>query len=84
MGVQDKGLAPTRPTHSLSLPPSLSLSLMILTPSHSPHPPPSLASQRILFPRVAGGVGEASDFQFSLLGLGDIAIPGLLACLALR
>lgn len=28
--------------------------------------------------------GEASGFPFSLLGLGDIAIPGLLACLALR
>jgi len=39
---------------------------------------------RILFPRQPGGVGEAADFQFSLLGLGDIAIPGLLACLALR
>ena len=39
---------------------------------------------RILFPRIAGGVGEASDFGFSLLGLGDIAVPGLLACLALR
>ncbi|KAL6746720.1 signal peptide peptidase-like protein [Haematococcus lacustris] len=39
---------------------------------------------RLLFPRAPGGVGEASDFPFSLLGLGDIAIPGLLACLALR
>ncbi|KAG1653557.1 hypothetical protein FOA52_006966 [Chlamydomonas sp. UWO 241] len=39
---------------------------------------------RILFPRAPGGIGEASGFQFSLLGLGDIAIPGLLACLALR
>ena len=39
---------------------------------------------RILYPRVAGGMGEAADFPFSLLGLGDIAIPGLLACLALR
>ncbi|GAX72854.1 hypothetical protein CEUSTIGMA_g309.t1 [Chlamydomonas eustigma] len=39
---------------------------------------------RILFPRMPGGVGEAADFDFSLLGLGDIAVPGLLACLALR
>jgi minor histocompatibility antigen H13 len=39
---------------------------------------------RLLFPRVAGSVGEASSFPFSLLGLGDIAVPGLLACLALR
>lgn len=31
---------------------------------------------RLLFPRSAGGVGEAADFPFSLLGLGDIAIPG--------
>lgn len=36
---------------------------------------------RLLFPRQPGGVGEAADFQFSLLGLGDVAIPGLLACL---
>ncbi|DBA92291.1 hypothetical protein WJX79_003930 [Trebouxia sp. C0005] len=39
---------------------------------------------RLLFPRIAGGTGEASNFPFSLLGLGDIAVPGLLACLALR
>ncbi|DBB05845.1 hypothetical protein WJX82_011264 [Trebouxia sp. C0006] len=39
---------------------------------------------RLLFPRIAGGTGEASSFPFSLLGLGDIAVPGLLACLALR
>jgi minor histocompatibility antigen H13 len=39
---------------------------------------------RLLFPRFAGSVGEASTFPFSLLGLGDIAVPGLLACLALR
>lgn len=39
---------------------------------------------RLLFPRIAGGTGEASIFPFSLLGLGDIAVPGLLACLALR
>lgn len=31
---------------------------------------------RLLFPRAPGGVGEAADFPFSLLGLGDIAIPG--------
>ncbi|KAI3431818.1 hypothetical protein D9Q98_010571 [Chlorella vulgaris] len=39
---------------------------------------------RLLFPRIPGSIGEASTFPFSLLGLGDIAIPGLLACLALR
>ncbi|WIA37495.1 hypothetical protein OEZ86_014409 [Tetradesmus obliquus] len=39
---------------------------------------------RLLFPRAPGGIGEAADFPFSLLGLGDIAIPGLLAGLALR
>ena len=39
---------------------------------------------RLLFPRVAGSVTEASSFPFSLLGLGDVAVPGLLACLALR
>ncbi|MEW5299878.1 MAG: hypothetical protein WDW36_002850 [Sanguina aurantia] len=39
---------------------------------------------RLLFPRLAGGTGEAASFPFSLLGLGDIAVPGLLACLALR
>lgn len=41
---------------------------------------------RILFPKAPGasGMSEAADFPFSLLGLGDIAIPGLLACLALR
>ena len=31
---------------------------------------------RLLFPRVAGGTGEAAAFPFSLLGLGDVAIPG--------
>jgi minor histocompatibility antigen H13 len=31
---------------------------------------------RLLFPRGSGGTGEAADFPFSLLGLGDIAIPG--------
>jgi minor histocompatibility antigen H13 len=39
---------------------------------------------RLIFPRLPGSVGEASTFPFSLLGLGDIAVPGLLACLALR
>jgi minor histocompatibility antigen H13 len=31
---------------------------------------------RLLFPRGPGSVGEAADFPYSLLGLGDIAIPG--------
>jgi minor histocompatibility antigen H13 len=39
---------------------------------------------RILFPKIPGSMGEASFFPFALLGLGDIAIPGLLCCLALR
>eukprot|EP00890_Picochlorum_soloecismus_P006444 jgi/Picsp_1/6800/NSC_04139-R1_protein len=39
---------------------------------------------RLLFPKIPGSVGEAASFPFSLLGLGDIAIPGLFACLALR
>jgi len=39
---------------------------------------------RLLFPRELGGVGEASAYPYSLLGLGDVALPGLLACLALR
>ncbi len=43
---------------------------------------------RILFPRVPGGgstlEAAAARFPYSLLGLGDIAVPGLLACLALR
>eukprot|EP00879_Flechtneria_rotunda_P014952 GHRR01015622.1.p1 GENE.GHRR01015622.1~~GHRR01015622.1.p1 ORF type:complete len:310 (+),score=47.82 GHRR01015622.1:685-1614(+) len=39
---------------------------------------------RLLFPKMPGGTGEAADFPFSLLGLGDIALPGLLAGLALR
>lgn len=39
---------------------------------------------RLLFPRIPGSLGEASSFPFALLGLGDIAIPGLLCCLALR
>ncbi|PNH00622.1 Minor histocompatibility antigen H13, partial [Tetrabaena socialis] len=43
---------------------------------------------RLLFPRIPGGgstaEAAAAAFPFSLLGLGDIAVPGLLACLALR
>ncbi len=40
---------------------------------------------RLLFPKIPGSMGgEAAFFPFSLLGLGDIAIPGLLCCLALR
>lgn len=39
---------------------------------------------RLLFPRFPTSLGEATGFPFSLLGLGDVAIPGLLACLALR
>ncbi|PSC69300.1 signal peptide peptidase [Micractinium conductrix] len=39
---------------------------------------------RLLFPRIPGSIGEAAQFPYSLLGLGDVAIPGLLACLALR
>lgn len=38
---------------------------------------------RLLFPRNVG-IGEAKNFPFALLGLGDVAVPGLLACLALR
>ncbi|KAK9800209.1 hypothetical protein WJX73_009552 [Symbiochloris irregularis] len=38
---------------------------------------------RLLFPRAVGA-GEARNFPFALLGLGDIAVPGLLAGLALR
>jgi minor histocompatibility antigen H13 len=39
---------------------------------------------RLIFPKIPGSMGEASSFPFALLGLGDIAIPGLLCCLALR
>ena len=42
---------------------------------------------RLLFPRSAADLASAasaSPFPFSLLGLGDVAIPGLLACLALK
>jgi minor histocompatibility antigen H13 len=42
------------------------------------------APTRLLFPRIPGSVTDAADFPFSLLGLGDVAVPGLLACLALR
>lgn len=37
---------------------------------------------RLLFPRAPGGMGEAADFPYSLLGLGDIAIPGGLQTVA--
>lgn len=39
---------------------------------------------KLLFPRIPGSVSEAADFPFSLLGLGDIVVPGLLAGLALK
>jgi minor histocompatibility antigen H13 len=46
---------------------------------------------RLLFPRASGGpataeaaLREGASFPFSLLGLGDVAVPGLLACLSLR
>ena len=45
---------------------------------------------RLLFPRAGGAataaaaMREGAAFPFSLLGLGDVAVPGLLACLALR
>lgn len=41
------------------------------------------APTRLLFPRVSAA-GEIGAFPFSLLGLGDIVVPGLLAGLALR
>ncbi len=31
---------------------------------------------RLLFPKLPGGSGEAAGFPFSLLGLGDVAVPG--------
>lgn len=31
---------------------------------------------KLLFPRAIGGVGEAANYPFSLLGLGDVAVPG--------
>lgn len=43
------------------------------------------APTRLLYPRAGGGsTADLGDFPFSLLGLGDVAVPGLLACLALR
>ncbi|GMH33353.1 hypothetical protein BSKO_01187 [Bryopsis sp. KO-2023] len=39
---------------------------------------------KLLFPRAVGGMGEGAGYPFSLLGLGDVAVPGFLACLALR
>jgi minor histocompatibility antigen H13 len=44
------------------------------------------APTRLLFPRVLGGssASEIGAFPYSLLGLGDVVVPGLLAGLALR
>jgi minor histocompatibility antigen H13 len=42
------------------------------------------APTRLLFPRAGGTSGEAGNFPYSLLGLGDVAVPGFLAGLALR
>jgi minor histocompatibility antigen H13 len=43
------------------------------------------APTRLLYPRAAGASsGEAGNFPYSLLGLGDVAVPGLLAGLTLR
>jgi minor histocompatibility antigen H13 len=40
---------------------------------------------KLLFPRPETDFfTEAGTFPFQLLGLGDVALPGLLACLALR
>jgi len=40
---------------------------------------------KLLFPRPGTDVlTEAGFYPFQLLGLGDVALPGLLACLALR
>eukprot|EP01023_Acetabularia_acetabulum_P067625 TRINITY_DN9362_c0_g1_i5.p1 TRINITY_DN9362_c0_g1~~TRINITY_DN9362_c0_g1_i5.p1 ORF type:complete len:493 (-),score=74.17 TRINITY_DN9362_c0_g1_i5:47-1525(-) len=39
---------------------------------------------RIMFPKALGSGGEAGSFPFAILGLGDVAVPGLLGCLALR
>lgn len=41
------------------------------------------APTRLLFPRVSAAT-DIGAFPFSLLGLGDIVVPGLLAALALR
>eukprot|EP01024_Parvocaulis_polyphysoides_P017632 TRINITY_DN17790_c2_g2_i4.p1 TRINITY_DN17790_c2_g2~~TRINITY_DN17790_c2_g2_i4.p1 ORF type:complete len:502 (-),score=66.56 TRINITY_DN17790_c2_g2_i4:231-1736(-) len=39
---------------------------------------------RLMFPKALGSGGEAASFPFAILGLGDVAVPGLLGCLALR
>ncbi|KAK9825046.1 hypothetical protein WJX74_003621 [Apatococcus lobatus] len=39
---------------------------------------------RLLYPRLVASASEGGRFPYSLLGLGDVAVPGLLACLALR
>jgi minor histocompatibility antigen H13 len=39
---------------------------------------------KLLFPRFPGSASEATDYPFSLLGLGDVVIPGLLAALSLK
>jgi hypothetical protein len=41
---------------------------------------------RLIFPRWETLVqpGATGDFPFSLLGLGDVAVPGLLICLMLK
>jgi len=40
---------------------------------------------KLLFPRPEAGLfQEGGNYPFELLGLGDVALPGLLACLALR
>ena len=39
---------------------------------------------KILFPRVLPNVAEGIKGEFSLLGLGDIVIPGLFVALLLR
>jgi hypothetical protein len=65
-------------------------SLALLSYCCPPPTPPITHTQllagptRLLFPRIPGTVSEAASFPFSLLGLGDVAVPGLLACLTLR
>lgn len=76
-------LPPTTPTHPATHRPRTP------THAHTRRPRPACADVltgpvRLLFPRIPDSVGEASFFPFSLLGLGDVAVPGLLACLALR
>eukprot|EP00191_Tetraselmis_sp_GSL018_P023234 CAMPEP_0177619968 /NCGR_PEP_ID=MMETSP0419_2-20121207/26594_1 /TAXON_ID=582737 /ORGANISM="Tetraselmis sp., Strain GSL018" /LENGTH=390 /DNA_ID=CAMNT_0019119373 /DNA_START=8 /DNA_END=1181 /DNA_ORIENTATION=+ len=40
---------------------------------------------KLLFPRTEAQIfSEGGSYPFELLGLGDVALPGLLACLALR